>query len=248
MNTTRMLRAEAGMSLIELMVGIAIGLIVVAAASLAVTTQLGDNRRLLAETQLQQDLRAAADIITRELRRSGAARDKNALNGVWRPGMAGAKRNTYAEYQYLTSNNPVPVIPTRYRYMYQPTSGSDQESGFRLLHNAANNTDVIQQRLLGEDIFGGFIWQDVTDANAMQVLSFSITPSDQTALQLPCPKLCPDGTQDCWPTVKIRELLVSIQAQSKNFPEVQRTITSRVRVRNDYVQFTTPAADEVCPS
>ncbi|MBL0296208.1 MAG: hypothetical protein IPQ21_03185 [Betaproteobacteria bacterium] len=55
------------------MVGITVGLFIVAAAAMLVTTQLGDNRRLLLETQVQQDLRATADIITRELRRAGLA-------------------------------------------------------------------------------------------------------------------------------------------------------------------------------
>ena len=64
--------SQRGLSIVELMVGIAIGLIIVAAASLLMSGQLNENRRLLAETQLQQDLRAASDIITRELRRIGA--------------------------------------------------------------------------------------------------------------------------------------------------------------------------------
>ena len=54
-----------------MMVGIAIGLFIVAGAVALVATQLGENRRMLLETQVQQDLRAAADIITRELRRGG---------------------------------------------------------------------------------------------------------------------------------------------------------------------------------
>ena len=77
------------------MVGVAIGLFVVAAASMLVVTQLSDNRRLMLETQVQQDLRATADIITRELRRAGhwgKARD-----GVWYADNAAAVRvNPYA--------------------------------------------------------------------------------------------------------------------------------------------------------
>ena len=61
-----------GLSLIELMVGIAVGLFIVAAATVLVSGQLGENRRLMLDTQLQQDLRATADIITRELRRANA--------------------------------------------------------------------------------------------------------------------------------------------------------------------------------
>ena len=65
-------RSARGLSLVELMVGIAIGLFIVAAATVMVSGQLGENRRLLLESQLQQDLRATSDIIARELRRSGA--------------------------------------------------------------------------------------------------------------------------------------------------------------------------------
>ena len=64
---------QFGYSLVELMVGITIGLFIVAATSLMISTQLSGNRRMLLETQLNQDLRATADIITRELRRASFA-------------------------------------------------------------------------------------------------------------------------------------------------------------------------------
>ena len=60
-----------GLSIVELMIGIAIGLFIVAGATLMLTTQLGDNRRLLLEAQIQQDMRAAADMISRDIRRAG---------------------------------------------------------------------------------------------------------------------------------------------------------------------------------
>jgi type IV pilus assembly protein PilW len=264
-------RTVSGLSLVELMVGVAIGLIVVAAAALAVTGQLSDNRRLLAETQLQQDLRAAIDIITRELRRSGGQSDSRALRGVWRPGMYTAAHNTFAEYQYLASVN---TASTRYDYGYQPTSGNNQISAFRF------QNDAIQQCLQGGACAETGTWQDVTDTSSVTVTAFSITtPNGQAPnqppspspspspspepppIQLACPKLCPveippnpDRTA-CWPKVHVRELVISITAQSKNYIEVKRTISSRVRVRNDYVQFWTPNGptpanydpDQICP-
>ena len=73
------------------MVGVAIGLFVVAAATMLVATQLSDNRRLMLETQVQQDLRATADIIARELRRAGHW--AKARDGVWYEGNAAAVRD-----------------------------------------------------------------------------------------------------------------------------------------------------------
>ena len=58
--------SQRGMSLVELMVGITVGLFIVAAATTLMANQLSDNRKLLVETQIQQDLRASMDIITRQ--------------------------------------------------------------------------------------------------------------------------------------------------------------------------------------
>ena len=70
-----------GLSIVEMLVGIAIGLFVVAGATLVATGQLADNRLLMLETQLQQDLRATADLVARELRRGGLW--GNAADSVW---------------------------------------------------------------------------------------------------------------------------------------------------------------------
>ena len=64
---------------------------------------------------------------------------------------------------------------------------------------------------------------------------FELTPETSTEIQVPCPQLCPDGTQDCWPTVTVRLLAVSIRAHSKDDATVTRGIESKVRLRNDLV-------------
>ncbi|MBX3618788.1 MAG: hypothetical protein KF891_02175 [Rhizobacter sp.] len=58
-------------SLVELMVGMAIGLVIVSVALLAWVHHLRENRLLLLDTRLMQDLRTAADLVSRDLRRAG---------------------------------------------------------------------------------------------------------------------------------------------------------------------------------
>ena len=94
-----------GLSIVELMVGIAVGMFVLAGASLLASSQLSDNRQLLLETQVQQDLRATADLIARELRRGGywanagstvwpaAAPAVNPYRGAWTDIGAGGRSN-----------------------------------------------------------------------------------------------------------------------------------------------------------
>ena len=72
--------AQRGLSMVELMVGIALGMFLVAGASTLFVNHLDNSRRLLLEARLNQDLRATADLITRDLRRAGYW--GNALQGT----------------------------------------------------------------------------------------------------------------------------------------------------------------------
>lgn len=221
-------RGQSGLSIVELMVGVAIGLVIVAAASLLMTGQLFENRKLLIETQLQQDLRAAADIITRELRRAGARQEVDALATIWFPGAAQVEHNDLAAGLTFSTD--------QVNFNYDP-GGTSGPYGFRLSGN------VIQS------LIGVSGWQDLTDPRVMRVTTFTpVAVAVAPPVQLPCPKLCPDGTSACWPTYQVRELLVTIQAEAVADPTVKRAITTRARVRNDRVNFFDPASDRMCPA
>lgn len=226
-------REQRGLSLVELMVGIAIGLILVAAASMLMSMQLGENRRLLVETQLQQDMRAAVDVITRELRRIGAQSENLALQGLWVEGGGPAQKNAYAESPTATVSGTA-VDNLEYGY-WQPGVGT-AAFGFKL------EDERIKMRI-------GGVWQELTDRNVMEVTAFAITPQNSSSIRLPCPKPC-TGTvnpTDCWPEVQVREFAVTLTGQASSMPGINRSLTSNVRLRNDYVRFKTGTAD-LCPA
>lgn len=225
---------QRGLTLVEMMVGIAVGLFVVAAASMLVVTQLNDNRRLLLETQLQQDLRAAADIITRELRRAGHWTLSERL--VW--SSSGPNENN--PYVAVTPDAATSTH-TSFRYMRRP--GEEGPFGFRL-NTVGSGTEArgVVQTLLAS---GG--WQDLTDSLVLDVTTFAITPRHSAALPLACPQLCADGSTDCWPTLTVRELVVDLVARSVRDPAVQRSLTTVVRLRNDLVSFRTGVPHLACP-
>ncbi len=231
-------RGMRGLSLVELMVGITVGLIVVAAATVLLSGQLAENRRLIAEAQVQQDIRATTDIITRELRRSGAiGTDPEALQGFWSMGSAAdAAHNGVAAT--LTPAAGEDDIEVSFNY-FPGGAGTDGPFGFRFNEDAG----VIQTWLRA----GG--WQDLTDRNTVEVRQFTVERLDDASLLIPCPKACSDGTTDCWPRILVRTLEVTITARARLYPEVERTFRSRARLRNDYLQYfnVTPPA-RVCPT
>ncbi|MFN9103025.1 MAG: PilW family protein [Betaproteobacteria bacterium] len=239
---------QLGLSLVELMVGITIGLIVVAAASLLFSGQLAESRRLIAEAQVQQDLRASADIIARELRRGGAlGRDASVHERVWTLGSAAEPApNGYA--WTISGVGTDDAVAFDY-YPQGSTSSSTLTDGFGFRLDTARG--VIEYRLFAGGSSTDY-WQDLTDSATMQVTEFSVTRLNDNVTRVPCPKPCPpSGGTACWPTVNQRAFLIVISASHRTIPEVRRTHEARVRLRNDHFDFFSENADktagEVCP-
>jgi type IV pilus assembly protein PilW len=219
-----------GLSLVELMVGIAIGLFIVAAASVVVSSQLGDSRRLLLELQIQQDLRATADIITRELRRSGGWNEpeRNVAGGSG----GGIVANPFRAITLIDANRSVTF--DYYRGVGLPPLGFflDTDRG------------VIRSMIGGQA-------QDLTDANALRITDFRVEPvafdpASAASASVPCPRPCPGGLADtsCWPSVETRVYAITIAAQARNDANLKRSIRSEVRLRNDRADF----GAAVCPA
>lgn len=223
------LRIGRGISLVELMVGIAVGLIVVAAATTVVTAQLGNTRQVLLETQLDQDLRTATEVITRELRRSGASVvDGSAL---W------------------YSNNQSQTVATAWRaaeiaagdtgsILLKYRRGPGEEGfGFKL------EDDTIKM-LIPDG--GSGVWQELTDPLAIKVTRFSIAQvrSDDRArvdnldpIVVACPYLCADGSTDCWPRAQAQEFVLTIVGESLRDASITRTLKTSVAARSMLIGF-----------
>jgi len=228
----RCVNRKRGMSLVELMVGITVGLFIVAAATTLMANQLVDNRKLLIETQIQQDLRASMDIITRQLRRAGALDTALAQAGLGTATGLGGNPNTF------TAVMPAAGAGSEVRFAFYRNASDQGPYGFKLEAN------TIKTRVSGNPLP-----QELTDSNVMTVTSFTVTPVVVASVVLPCPKLCADGTAACWPQLVVRDFSVTIAAEAKNDATVKRSMTSRVRLRNDWVRFNDAAnPNAVCPS
>lgn len=231
-------RRQRGLSLVELMVGITIGLIVVAGASVIVAGQLSDNRLLIAEAQVQQDLRATSDIIVRELRRAGM--NNRAEQSVWDPAAtADPVPNVYTgdDTLVLAPGDTDDVLNFAYREQ-EPVTVVTGPLGFRL----NTGTGAI------ESLQRSGAWQELTDRNTLNVTEFAVTRLPDTRGMAPCQKPCPDGTTGCWPRVGVRAFQLVITAQSRTIPAVVRRHQALVRLRNDDLTFEAPAVPRLCPA
>lgn len=242
---------QRGLSIVELMVGVTIGLLVVAAAAVVMSGQLVENRRLLAAAQLQQDLRAAADIMTRELRRSAyltevrAAGKPGSLDTIdtfvgSSPSATRAQNNPFHTQLAVTNSG------RQVEYGYSPNESGTVATDFGYRLNTSTGT-------IQSSVGSGNGYQDLTDGNTMKVTGLSVTLSNVGAAResIPCANLCSDGTAACWPTFNVRAINIVISAESKADPSIKREVKSQVRLRNDMVRFSLNAAgnpsNQFCP-
>lgn len=216
-------RAEAGFTLVETLVGIAIGLVVVAAATTFVIAQLEGLHALWVQSRLMQELRVAAEIVARELRRAGHW--SHAAAAPWQPDHgASVPANPHAPLSPLASQAP----DARFSYSHDDPSDAVEPTGFRL-HDGA-----IEMRL------GDGRWQALTDAGSLVVTAFTLTPAvRRVPLHSLCAKTC--GDAPCGPVQEQRTVSIAIRGRAAADPRMVRSVQSVVRVRNDVVVGACPA-------
>lgn len=85
--------AALGITLIELMVGMAVSLALMAGALATAGIQVGEHHRLMLELQVQQELRATVELMQRDIRRAGYW--ERAEDGLWRGDNPAPSRNPF---------------------------------------------------------------------------------------------------------------------------------------------------------
>jgi len=212
---------ESGVSMVELLAATAIGLIVVAAAASVVAANQAAARRVQIEARLMQDLRGAAELVGRDLRRAGhwAA----AASGVRRGDLAGA------------ANPHTEIVPTSAAASAVALSFSTDSGA----PDAVDDNERFGFRLRGGAIeiqLGARNWQALSDPQTLLITSFSVVPNvDEIELSTFCALPCAAGSVTCPPRQQIRGYAISVVGRSAVDPLVVRSLRSSVRVRNDVV-------------
>jgi len=225
-----MLRRARGLSIVELMVGVAIGLFILAGATMVATTQLADNRRMLLENQVNQDLRAALDIITRDLRRTGYWGQTTST--VWSNDIGTTLDNPYGSFTATTTQIEYSRSQDERvgRCPGECDNGrvdNDERAGFRLSPSGATVDMLVS---VGN-------WQALTDASVMKVTNFRIDLSGSQSVDVPCTDTCPAvGPTGCPIKLQVRNAVVTITAEAVHDPKVVRSAQSFVRLRNDVME------------
>lgn len=215
---------QRGVSLVELMIGTAVSLVIVAAGSALMLSNLREQKALLREAALMQNLRTAADVVSRDLRRAGYW--DHAVEGVGAVSPDSGV-NPHAELDLVDAASGF----VRFGYSHDPgdsnesgNAGAEQRLGFRL-RGGTIEIDLGQSN-----------WQTLTDRGRLVVTVFRLTPQVvQIDLGSHCAKTCDAGNVACPPRQQLRSLAVEIAGRLPETARVNRALRTEVRLRNDVI-------------
>lgn len=198
-------RSVRGATLIELMLGLALAVLVLASGLKLMVIQLDTFHRAMRALQLDQDLRAAADLVVRELRRAGHW--PAALDGTGTPNPLGA----------LVLGGASGSASVGYSY---EEAGTAQHRVLRL------NGGTLQIQLSPTASF-----QALSDPAVTRVLSFELQLLSHSQ---PAWLACGSAAPSAGAGERIqRQLALRITAESPTDPRVKGQIRTQIRLRNE---------------
>lgn len=235
---------QRGLGLVELMVGITVGLIVAAGASMVAVNQINEHRRLMLETQIQQDLRAAADLIQQDLRRAGYRGLPE--QSVWAPPVAvgtqaestaaPATPNHFAEMVKTSNGDEVSLTYLYFRGLTGTAEPTDADHfGIRWNKRLDAATNKAKDTL--EVQIGKGNWQPITDPESLKIVDFDIAIDSKPA---DLPDFCDRPCVDCL-KYEVRRVSFKIVAEARHDAKVRRTLSNVGRMRTDLATGACPA-------
>ncbi len=235
LNTVR--HKQRGISLVELMVGMAIGLLITAAAASAYIASSRGGADTLRSAKLNMELRGAMDVMVAEIRRAGHA-----------PLNAGVPNPFNAAGRNLTISGPDCIL---FSYDANGSGSVDSADYFGFKRNG--NALAMRQGGTSPSTSAGCSvatdsWENLTDPNNVVIDSLVFTVSYQcqnartnASASQPCAagnSLYDAAVAAGIPSdlIEVRSVLIDLAGRHANDAAMRMQLSQTVRVRNDRVQ------------
>lgn len=216
---------QAGLSMIELMISITIGLIVVSGVISMFVSTVTSNAENLKMTRLNQELRAVMDVMVQDIRRAGYRGDSTTATTP-NPFTSTANGDDLTARTVNVANDCISFTYDSTALDSPPvTVGSvDNADRFGYRRGLVGAVGVIQSRNGGAgatDCAAG-TWDDLTDGDSVDITSLQFT-----VVSVPSPAN-PSGV-----TRNIRNVTITLTGQLRGSnPAINRTITETVQMVN----------------
>lgn len=210
-------RLQRGVTLIELMIGLVVGLIVIGAVSSFTVATLRAGNENVQSSRLTQDLRTAMTLVSREIRRSGY--DSAAVE---RMGTGTAPSN----YTALTVSNGC--------LAYQYNRAGNQ---FRAIRISDGALEMATATAAITDCNGGGNWTVITDPDVVAITGFAPTETREVFSTIVGMNVVGADTEVLAGCGQVRNISIDITGSLVADASISRKIHEEIRVRADPLRF-----------
>lgn len=210
---------QRGFTLIELMISIVIGLIILAAVVGMFVTLIKSDNDNLKSIRLNQQLRAAMSLITRDIRRSG-------FDGLGTTRGVGPYLFSTPVSRLTIGNNDHGNANSCVGFAYdEDKDGIDDGNPERYGYRWGSDDGAIEIRKSGYacDVGG---WENFTDETFIEIFSETIAGVTHPGVEF-------GETETCNAGMHIRQIAVTIRGRLRKDNTVSRTISETVKIRNE---------------
>ena len=244
-------RRQGGFSLVELMVAAAVGLIILLAAMVFITSMLRSNNENIVAARVMQDVRTTHAILAREIKRAGFNRNALTLvsnvgaynasfNGITTGGAVAVAATDCADIVASAVANASSCVIFAYDQVgvndAATTPNGQEWKGFR--RQVINGRGVVQGYLAGPAAGAPTCADAVTDANWSTLTS---DDHDITRFMVVVRQSAPiaittiDGA-----TIQVRDALIQVDGRQNGSATGSRRLCESVRVRADRLNLPAP--------
>ncbi|WP_258240033.1 hypothetical protein [Pseudidiomarina homiensis] len=204
-----LMERQKGLSIVELMITITLGLLLMAVLTAVFSNTLGVNSRSLKLSQLHEEATTVMDLMVGELRRTGYRGDAAEL--VYDPANASTAFNNTIVISQFSGEEANSCVLFSYDEDADGThDGSSENMGFRVRENQ------VQRRQASAGCDGGG-WQNLTSSEMLLVNDLEFTLTEQMV-----------------DLVNEQRVTVVMEVAMPSDPDITRTMTSEVVIRNAF--------------
>lgn len=224
MTDCRNRKSQAGVTILELMIGMVVGLIILSGALYVFTNTVISSRDILNSARMNQDLSAIMSIISGDLRRSGH----------WIQ-TASSATSPYTDLGMDLNVVSSSCVLYNYDEDNSGTIDNDEYGGFRF------SSDAVWSRASGASMTSCAVvsesWNRLSDESFMTIdtATSSFTDNSLCLIDNVASVACPSAIGGS-EVAGVREILISISASVNSDTDWQKTVTESVKIRNDFLQ------------
>jgi len=210
---------QRGFTLIELMISMVIGLVVLAAVIGMFVTMIKSDNDNLKSIRLNQELRAAMSLITRDIRRAG-------VDGAAATRGTGPYPFSTSTTRLTTDNNVQGDANSCVIFAYdEDIDGIDDGNTARFGYRWDSSKGTIESRKDGLDCTASG-WENITDDNLVEIFPETIAGVTHPGVEF-------GETCVSVANMSIRQIMVTIRGRLRKDNAVARTIAETVKIRNE---------------